>query len=84
MQQFVFIRCRKYYSLTDLEEGILQYNWPPGTKLPKFGKYVIEGRVGTLPDYDGKAKFTAATARAWLEHGTTVMENIFKNKVRAS
>jgi hypothetical protein len=81
LQQFVFIRVRKYYDRSDLNSAKREYKLPPGVTLPDFGLYIEEGRAGPLPDYNGRVKFTAAQSRVWLEHGTSIMELIFKKKV---
>ena len=81
LQQYVFIRLRKYYERADIIEVIRHgYNWPPGTKVPDIGAYVEEGVKGNLPSPTGSLHYTASQARHWLEHGTSVMEIVFARK----
>ena len=83
LQQFVFIRIRKYYTRAELNAAAREYRYPSGVSPLFFGTYVEEGRKGPLPDLNGKVKFTAAGCRHWLEHGTAIMESIFRDKVMA-
>ena len=83
LQQYVFIRVRKYYNRQELHAAKREYGLPPGASVPDFGVYIEEGRAGNLPDFTGRAKFTAAQSRVWLEHGTSIMEIVFKKKVGA-
>ena len=59
---------------------------PPAARrdgdTPDFGKYIEEGAAGDLPSTTAKVKFSASQTRYWLEHGTTIMETIFKQKVQ--
>ena len=79
---FVFIRILKYYTRPELNAYLRSYDWPPGHSVPEFGHYIEEGIIGTLPDPQGKIKFTASQSRHWLEHGTQVTEGLLAKKVR--
>ena len=84
LQQHVFIRIRKYYTRLELNEEKRAYQgFPPGHRVPDFGKYLEEGRQGGGPKPDGRVKFTASQSLHWLEHGTAIMERIFKRKARS-
>ena len=78
----MFIRVRKYYTRDELNLARNKHAWPPGCKVPEFGKYIEEGAAGTRPSPTGKVKFTASQTRHWLERGTLVMLEIFESKVR--
>ena len=84
LQQFVFIRVRKYYKRHELNQVRAEYarNLPAGSTLPEFGKYVEVGREANKPDLNGRLKFNAAQNRVWLEHGTSIMELLFERNVR--
>lgn len=80
--QYVFIRIRGYYARLEINDfSKHEYEWPAGCSVPEFGHYVEVGIKGNLPDPTGSARFSAAQARHWLEHGTQVMEGCFARKV---
>jgi len=81
---YVFIRRRAYFTRAELNAEVLMYKgFPPGVRIPQFGKYLEEGVAGNLPSPTGRVKFTASQSRYWLEHGTSIMERLFKRNVRA-
>ena len=83
LSQYMFIVNRGYYSRLELNQTKLEYKGlPPGAQIPDFGKYIEEGKAGKKPDPNGRAKFSASQARAWLEHGTSIMELLFAKKAR--
>ena len=81
--QYMFITVRGYYTRLEINSAKLAYKGlPPGTSIPDFGKYITEGEEGKRPK--NRAKLSAGQARAWLEHGTSIMELRFRQNVRAA
>ena len=81
LQQYVNIRLRGYYTRAELNAAKTAQKLPPGHYIPNFGKYIEEGTLGNLPKPDAHLRFTSAETRHWLEHGTAIMESIFRRKV---
>ena len=84
LQQFVFIRVRKWYTREDLNAAKLAHTWPAGQSVPNFGKYIEEGEEGLKPKADAHLRFTSSQCRYWLEQGTSIMEAIFRKKVNGT
>jgi hypothetical protein len=77
---YIFIKRRKYFTRDELNAVCKSHHWRPGTRVPEFGKYVLEGVDGTLPEPAGRLRFSASQTRHWLENSIIIFTTLFALK----
>jgi len=77
---YIFIQRRKYFTRDELNDVCKRHSWKPGTRIPAFGHYVVEGVKGNLPEPAGRLRFSAGQTRHWLENSIIIFTKLFALK----